>query len=345
MATSALFFNVLPAFIAQLPNTPLPTRSHAATTNHTDIHTLIHNYLHHYNIHCIAQRSPCTHYIWQTSIHTSPSKDSLPEQPFRIVQQYWQVDEAVGTIVLAHGYFDHVGLYGRIIQWALTNYYNVLCFDLPGHGLSGGEPAAIDHFRTYTKILNTVIQNAKDANLLSGPLYAIGQSTGCSVLTEALLHPTNTPHTFEHVILLAPLVRIRYWPFLRCVHALFAPFIDSIKRTFVPSSHDTEFNYFLRHKDPLQARRIPLSWINAMHCWYKSIKQQPHTTQHPQALSIIQGTADTTVDWRYNIKKLQQLFPHAQAHYIPQARHHLVKETDEYWQAAENVIASILQTH
>jgi alpha-beta hydrolase superfamily lysophospholipase len=344
MATSALFFNALPTFIAQLPNAPQATRSHAATTNNTDLHTLTQSYLQHYNIHSITQRFSCTHYIWKTTIELPQQEHKTSPQAFRIVQQYWQAKHAAGTVVLAHGYFDHAGLYRRIIEWALKHHYNVLCFDLPGHGLSSGKPAAIDHFSSYTHIFNSVIKHANDAGLLVGPLYAIGQSTGCSVITDALLNHSKTLPALSHVILLAPLVRIRHWSILQYLYMLLAPLTRSIKRTFIPSSHDTEFNYFLQYKDPLQARRIPLSWIGAMHRWYKSIKQHAATTDHSQAISIIQGTADTTVDWRYNAKKLQQLFPNTHVHYISQARHHLVKESDEYWQAAEEVLKSILKT-
>lgn len=357
MVTPALFFHALPALLANLPDQPLATPTHAATTNHTDIHTLIHSYLNHYKINFIT-RLPCTHYMWQSTLsspqtqdpqashspETSTAAQTTAHSPtqYRIVQQYWQAENSRGTWVLAHGYFDHVGLYGRIIQWALTHHYSVLCFDLPGHGLSGGKPAAIDDFDRYKDIFNTVIERSINTQLITGPLYAIGQSTGCSVITQSLINNPVANYQFEHVILLAPLVRIRHWPLLRWLYFVLSPLIHSIKRAFVPSSHDTVFNYFLRYNDPLQTQRIPMCWLGAMESWYQRIKQHPTSTHYSQALTIIQGTSDTTVDWRYNTKKLQQLFPNTQIHYVKKARHHLVKESDEYWRPVENIIETIL---
>jgi alpha-beta hydrolase superfamily lysophospholipase len=41
---------------------------------------------------------------------------------------------------------------------------------------------------------------------------------------------------------------------------------------------------------------------------------------------VVQGTADRTVDHRYNLKIIEQLFD-AKVVYVPEARHHLVNES------------------
>ena len=48
---------------------------------------------------------------------------------------------------------------------------------------------------------------------------------------------------------------------------------------------------------------------------------------HPARLTIIQGTADGTVDWRYNLPAIRAKFPAAREVLIPGARHHLVNES------------------
>ena len=48
----------------------------------------------------------------------------------------WRPAVARGTVLICHGYFDHVGLYRHLIAHVLELGYAVLAYDLPGHGLS-----------------------------------------------------------------------------------------------------------------------------------------------------------------------------------------------------------------
>ena len=78
---------------------------------------------------------------------------------------------------------------------------------------------------------------------------------------------------FKHVILLAPLVRSYHWRYLRYLYFALKPFVTSIKRQFVRSSHNDTFHHFIKHNDPLQAKRISLQWLGAMEQWYQTIMQ------------------------------------------------------------------------
>ena len=44
--------------------------------------------------------------------------------------------------------------------------------------------------------------------------------------------------------------------------------------------------------------------------------------------TVIQGNADTTLDWRYNLRLLRKKLPCGQFHLIAGARHHLVNEIE-----------------
>ena len=52
------------------------------------------------------------------------------------VVQLWAPAEPQGTLLLLHGYYDHMGLYRHVVDWALSMNFAVLACDLPGHGLS-----------------------------------------------------------------------------------------------------------------------------------------------------------------------------------------------------------------
>lgn len=351
LGKTPLFYQEKTALLKSLPQYIALDSASDTSSSLCDSAPLLLNYLQHYGLDDIT-RSLCQHYaIWQSPICTS-------EGSYRVVQQYWQVKTAsaavssAGTIVIAHGYLDHSGLYGRLIQWSLQQGYDVLSFDLPGHGLSSGEAASINHFDAYTDVLEKILtsqstlshttlpqNNTHNQQALTTPYIAIGQSTGCAVIANQLLRQRQI---FEQVIFLAPLVRSFQWGWLRYLHKALSPICHSIPRKFIASSHDHTFNHFLQHQDPLQTKRIPLAWLSAMDQWQRYCKQQK-PRNNTTALDIIQGTQDTTVDWRYNAKTLHRIFPNARIHYTNGAKHHLVNESPHYWSKVEHLLSNILQ--
>ncbi len=290
----------------------LPDRATAAVDAATQ--PLLRCYLQHYQINFCDSGQASAYAIWQDRI-----------MGVRIVEQRWQAPKPNGqTLVVVHGYFDHAGLYGNLIAWALQQGYAVHLFDLQGHGLSGGKPAAIDSFDEYAEVLHHILQRENYSRY-----RLLGQSTGCAVIANYLLRSSiTTPPT--QVIFLAPLVRSRCWAHLRYLYKVLRPLVYSVQRRFHASSHDRHFNYFLAHRDPLQATRIPLSWLGAMDAWCERLKQaSPHAAIAPV---IVQGSGDHTVDWRYNLPQLQRCFPCARVYMIAGAEHRLINERDDYWQ-------------
>ena len=76
-------------------------------------------------------------------------------------------------------------------------------------------------------------------------------------------------------------------------------------------------------RDPLQAKVLPVQWVTAMVEWMRRFERYPPMPQvRPK---IIQGTADRTVGWRYNLRVLERLFS-PEVLRLPGARHHLVNE-------------------
>ena len=106
---------------------------------------------------------------------------------------------------------------------------------------------------------------------------------------------------------------------------MLAPFVDSVKRTFAVNSTDAQFLEFLR-RDPLQSQRISLRWIAALRRW---LRQLPRHDLGVGPALVIQGDADTTVDWRYNIPAIHRLLPGSRVEYLQGARHQLANESAE----------------
>lgn len=240
-----------------------------------------------------------------------------------LVGHVFQAPNAQANALVVHGYLDHVGLYGKLIEHLLSLNINVFMVDLQGHGISSGERASIDSFFHYTDALTQFLELV-DEYSCDAEWFLLGQSMGGALsMTLNMLYPDR----FAKMVLLAPLIRPYGWLVLRQAHSVLRPFVTSIPRTFHGNSHDEDFNDFLANKDKLQAKALPVAWISAMREWKSWLLNQP---ANPAKTLMLQGTEDPTVDWHYSIKKVPELFTNTDVRIIPEARHHMINEAPPY---------------
>ena len=245
---------------------------------------------------------------------------SLPVAGYQLAVQVWRPANPRATLLLLHGYYDHIGLYRHLIDWALGMGFVVLAVDLPGHGLSSGSPASINDFADYQATLRALLDVAAEQQL-PHPWHLCGQSTGAGIILDYLLN--GNPRPLGQVILLAPLVRPRAWWRSRLSYHLVKPFVSSIPRHFYANSHDAAFLEFVQFRDPLQARILPVAWVGALARWIARIEGAQRSGLSPL---IIQGDADLTVDWRHNLTVLRDKFSQPTVCLLEDGRHHLVNE-------------------
>lgn len=265
---------------------------------------------------------------------------------FQIVVQRWMCPGARGTAVIIHGYYDHLGLYGSLIDYCLRQQLNVIAFDLPGHGLSSGEQATIRDFQEYDAVFSGLMDQVTE-NMDEGPasnLVAFGQSTGGAILINYLLKRgfTVTDCPFKDVILLAPLVRPVGWRKGIIFHPVVSLFMKQMKRKHGDSSSDEEFLDFVRSQDPLQSLYLSVQWVGALIRWMRFIEAQPATDVN---LFVVQGDNDGTVDWRHNMKVLEAKFTAREMFILEDGRHHLVNESrDKREDMYERITERLKQT-
>lgn len=283
------------------------------------------DYLSYYHLHPEDFEPELDHFLGMNRVQLSDG------EVFNVACHYWLKPSAKGTAFVVHGYFDHVGLYGHLIRELLTLGFNVVAFDLPGHGISDGERATVASFNHYVEVFDAICVSAKQN--LPSPWHAIGQSTGGAIVLKHLLEEEqdqlglsdNKTYTFDRITLLAPLIYPRFWRVNRLVYFFTRPFLKRINRVFAPNSGDEDFFVFLKTADPLQARHLSLEWIGAMKFWIKEFSKLPKS-DFP--VVIVQGERDATVDWKTNLKLLNEKFVNARVHIFPKAQHHLVNETE-----------------
>lgn len=249
---------------------------------------------------------------------------SLHSGDYRLIAQVFLPSQARSTVFVCHGYLDHSGLFQPLIEVLLQAGHAVVIWDLPGHGLSSGEQTGIRDFADYTAGLKTLMHTLPD---LPRPWHGIGQSTGGSIVMDYLL--TEPQPEFCGAVLLAPLLYPVQWRWVSLQYRFARRFrqqLKRVKRVFTDNADNPEFLQFVRQYDPLQSRWMAVSWIGAMLAWASRFQQLPPS---PQPVCLIQGDADGTVDWRYNLPRIQGRFPNGQVTMIPGAGHHLVNERED----------------
>ena len=275
-------------------------------------------YIHYYKINFSDRYAGVRHHV-----------GSFPAAGYQIAAQIFYQDNAKGTAILMHGYYDHVGIYGSLIDFCLQQGWNVFAFDLPGHGLSTGDRAAITDFSEYDQVFTAALEQTqalqKYSNSDSQPLHVFGQSTGGAIIINYLLtrkiQQQNSP--FSSINLLAPLVRPCNWTSAKILHTLLSPFLKQIKRTFAMNSNDVEFLRFIAEQDPLQPLALSVRWVSALKKWVRMIEAcEPSDLE----INIVQGDQDSTVDWRHNMPLLLEKFPQRKLLMIEGGRHHVVNE-------------------
>ncbi|MDX1451440.1 MAG: alpha/beta hydrolase, partial [Oleiphilaceae bacterium] len=176
----------------------------------------------------------------------------LETPDFRIVVQSFVPKDAKATVFVFHGYFDHAGIYQRLIRFLVQHDFAVVIYDMPGHGLSSGKPTSIDSFQQYQDAMDACLGACR--GVLPEPFHAVGQSTGGAVLIDRMLSEGCDQQSFDKVVLLAPLIRPAAWQGVARLHSVVSPFLKVWHRTFSQNSSDVQFVKFLKENDPLQSK-------------------------------------------------------------------------------------------
>ena len=252
----------------------------------------------------------------------------LANDDYQIACHYYSKSGATRTCYVMHGYLDHTGLFGQLINYLLHRGCNVVAFDLPGHGLSSGERASIESFGDYVLVLRSVLEFFYQQ--VPTPWFVVAQSTGAAIVMDYLISQQydETTGPFDKVVLLAPLVRAKHAPLMRPLRRILGLFTTRVPRKFSKNSHDEAFLQRVRD-DELASHYMPLRWIRAMLRWERRFDKLSWVEQE---VLVVQGEGDQTVAWRHNLDVIRRKFPNAKIYRIQQAGHHLVGESERYFE-------------
>ncbi|MGM0903835.1 MAG: alpha/beta hydrolase [Bacillota bacterium] len=235
----------------------------------------------------------------------------------KIFIQSFTPSTPIGMVIVVHGYLDHSGSMRNLINDLLHKQYQVVTYDLQGHGLSSGARAEIIDFHDYVEVFHEVNQWAKRKTAL--PVHVVAHSTGGAIIIDYLLRKQAT---FQKVILVSPLIRSHQWYLSKLGIRLIKPFVNQLTRVFKRNSSDSTYLDFVK-QDPLQHHKLPIVWFEALRTWNKKVKDYKKSYEE---VLVIQGDRDRTVDWNYNLTFIQKKFPNCQVRLIHGGDHQLLNE-------------------
>jgi len=199
--------------------------------------------------------------------------------------------EARATLVIVHGFGEHSGRYGYLVERLLAQGCVLYAFDLRGHGQSPGPRGHINSWAQFREDLRRFLRLV-EAMETPAPLYLMGHSLGGLIVLECALRgllglrgiiasapalarpPVPTP------LLVAATIMSRIWPTLS-----FQVPLDPSKL-----SRDPEVVKGYR-QDPLVHRRAAARFgaeMQAVRAW-----SMAHAREFPFPLLMLQGGADS----------------------------------------------------
>lgn len=139
------------------------------------------------------------------------------------------ISDAKANIILLHGYTEHIGRYGWMIEQMNQAGINVFAYDHRGYGKSDGTRAYINRFGQYIDDLDVYLNQLKKPEL---PTFLMGHSMGSLIGVGYLVN--HLEHHFAGFISSSGALKIdeSISPFLRKISGIMskiAPHLKTIK--------------------------------------------------------------------------------------------------------------------
>jgi alpha-beta hydrolase superfamily lysophospholipase len=234
--------------------------------------------------------------------------------------------KARARVLLLHGYLAHAGHFAPLARSLLSRGFALDLLDLPGHGLSGGRPAAIGDFAEY----GGAVAAALEALPVDGlPRFALGHSTGAAALWERLR--VAGPGDFRALVFAAPLFRVARQDLYGLANAVAGKRSIALPRVNFASPgtiRNPAFLAFTQFADPFYPARYDPAWFRALEAWVHGQGEARALAGAPPLL-MVQGEADDVVDWRYNLDWYGRAFPEHRIELFPELSHTILSERPE----------------
>ncbi len=124
-----------------------------------------------------------------------------------LYRQAWRPEgEPAAVLAVVHGYGEHGGRYGYLVEAVVPLGYAVHVYDLRGHGRSPGRRGHISAFSDYVQDTGAFLQAVGAGEGAEAPVYLLGHSLGGLI---AATYVEERPGGLAGLILSSPFLRLR----------------------------------------------------------------------------------------------------------------------------------------
>jgi alpha-beta hydrolase superfamily lysophospholipase len=121
---------------------------------------------------------------------------------------HWSVDHPQGVICLVHGIGEHSARYAHVAAYLNQAGYNMVGYDLRGHGRSGGQRGHIPAFESFMDDIELMLSHTRQM-WAEQPLFLYGHSLGGSQVINYLL---RRKPSLAGAVATGPALRIAFEP-------------------------------------------------------------------------------------------------------------------------------------
>jgi alpha-beta hydrolase superfamily lysophospholipase len=132
---------------------------------------------------------------------------SAPQEA-ELFYQSWTTAQGSGTLVVTHGIGEHSENYSKTAENLAGLGWNVIAWDLRGHGRSEGKRGHVDRFTDYADDLGALLLHLEKSGTLNQPFALVGHSMGGLVTLDHLLRKSAGTPEARAVCLSSPLLGI-----------------------------------------------------------------------------------------------------------------------------------------
>jgi len=110
----------------------------------------------------------------------------------QLYYQHWRPEaEPRAVLAVVHGYGEHSGRYGNVVDWFVPRGYALLALDMRGHGRSPGQRGYIESFAQVREDVRAFLDTVHEQEP-ERPVFLIGHSQGgLTVLNYVLYDPSG----------------------------------------------------------------------------------------------------------------------------------------------------------
>jgi alpha-beta hydrolase superfamily lysophospholipase len=231
------------------------------------------------------------------------------------------------TVLLSHGYGEHMGRYAHVIASLVARGYAVYAIDHRGHGASQGRRALVERFEYFVDDLRLLADKARAA-YPDLPRFVVGHSLGGLI---AFHYAARYQAELSGLVLSGPALKSDVAPNLRRVARLLGTTLPWLQVTPLATGPESALS-----RDPEIQRLFdadPLTYTKKMKAGmgYQMLRgialAEPLMAQLTLPLLIVQGEADLIV----NPEGAKQLYAAARSadktlKLYPECRHEIFNE-------------------